>query len=123
MVALTLGLLVMIGVIQVFISTQQSAQIAGGVADAGRRPHRDGGLMSRYIRVGRIYNPSLGQRQYHLESSNQKNARGFPASGPFAVGQVVSGGENNVNGVDSIRIRYQAPTMVRLLPGPGGAGK
>lgn len=52
MVALTLGLVVMLGVIQVFISTQQSARIQ----QAASRMQEDGrmamALLSRYFRMG-----------------------------------------------------------------------
>ena len=105
MVALTLGLLVLAGVIQVFLSTQQSARIQ----QAASRMQEDGrmamALLSRYFR-------QAGYTTYPWDKGGTVwapaiNARGFPASAPFAAGQVVSGTENDVNGADRIRIRYQ----------------
>jgi type IV pilus assembly protein PilW len=105
MVALTLGLVVIIGVIQVFISTQQSARIQ----QAASRMQEDGrmamALLNRYLRLA-------GYTTHPWDKGNTTwnpaiNARGFPANATFAAGQVVRGGENDVNGVDSIRIRYQ----------------
>ena len=107
MVALTLGLLVLAGVIQVFLSTQQSARIQ----QAASRMQEDGrmamALLSRYFR-------QAGYTTYPWDKGGTVwapaiNARGFPASAPFAAGQVVSGADITANGVDtdSIRIRYQ----------------
>lgn len=105
MVALTLGLLVMVGVIQVFISTQQSARIQ----QSASRMQEDGrmamALLGRYFRLA-------GYTTYPWDKGGTLwapaiNARGFPSSGPFAASQVVSGTENDVNGADTIRIRYQ----------------
>ena len=112
MVALMLGLVVLIGVIQVFISTQQSARIQ----QAASRMQEDGrialDILNHYIRLvgystfpwdkalnisgaGAIWNPAMNQR-------------GFPANAAWPLaGQVVRGGESDVNGADSIRIRYQ----------------
>lgn len=112
MVALTLGLLVMIGVIQVFISTQQSARIQ----QAASRMQEDGriamDILNQYIRLagyaaypwdkalniggaGSTWNPAM-------------NERGFPADANWPLaGQIIRGGESDVNGADSIRIRYQ----------------
>ncbi|MBK8896044.1 MAG: PilW family protein [Candidatus Competibacteraceae bacterium] len=104
MVALTLGLVVMLGVIQVFISTQQSARIQ----QAASRMQEDGrmamALLSRYFRMG-------GYITYPWDKggtvwSTAINARGFPrVTGIFAAGQVVAGG--TINGSDAIRLRYQ----------------
>lgn len=105
MVALTLGLLVMVGVIQVFISTQQSARIQ----QSASRMQEDGrmamALLGRYFRLA-------GYTTYPWDKGGTLwapaiNARGFSASAPFAAGQVVRGTENDVNGADTIRIRYQ----------------
>jgi type IV pilus assembly protein PilW len=107
MVALLLGLLVISGVIQLFISTQQSAR----VQQAASRLQEDGRIallfLNRYIRLAgyttnpwdngeTVWNPVIGDR-------------GFAATGVFtqAVGQVLTGGDNNINNRDSIRIRYQ----------------
>ncbi|MDG4559696.1 MAG: PilW family protein [Candidatus Competibacter sp.] len=105
MVALVLGLLVVNAVIQVFLGTQQS----GRIQQAASRMQEDGrlvvDLMTRYIRLaGYVTNPwDKGDTAW----APARGERGFPASAPFAQGQVVSGGSNNINGMDSIRIRYQ----------------
>lgn len=114
MVALTLGLLVMAGVIQVFISTQQSARIQ----QAASRMQEDGrmatALISRYFRYAgyTTYPWDKGGTVWALPL----NARGFPASAAFvaggpalAAGQVVGGTDNLLNGLDAdvIRLRYQ----------------
>lgn len=109
MVALTLGLVVTIGVIQVFLGTQKSAQIQ----QAASRMQEDGriaiDLLNRYIRLaGYTTHPwSKIDPDYNNSWNPASYQRGFPANGPFALNQVVSGGDNNVFGVDSIRIRYQ----------------
>lgn len=115
MVALVLGLLVVNAVIQVFLSTQQS----GRIQQAASRMQEDGrlviDLMNRYIRLAgyvtnpwdrgdTAWNPIGGERGFAARVNNFNPPF---TSNPFAQGQVVSGGENDINGVDSIRLRYQ----------------
>lgn len=111
LVALILGLVVLGGVIQVFISTRQAVRIQQASSRMQENGRNAIALLTRYIRMGGYstfpwdkgetnWNPTQGER-------------GFPASpgdNPFARGQVVRGigatESGNINGVDSIRIRY-----------------
>lgn len=106
MVALMLGLVVIIGVIQVFLGTQQSARIQ----QAASRMQEDGriavNLLTRYIRLaGYTTNPwDKGSTAW----APARGLRGFPTSALFTKkGQVISGDTGNINGMDSIRVRYQ----------------
>jgi type IV pilus assembly protein PilW len=109
MVALTLGLVVMIGVIQVFVSTQQSARIQ----QAASRMQEDGrmamAILNQYLRLaGYTTNPWDKELVGNPSWNPAMNFRGFAANANWPLPrQVVSGGEDDVFGVDSIRIRYQ----------------
>lgn len=112
MVALTLGLVVTIGFIQVFLGTQQSARIQ----QAASRMQEDGriamDILNHYIRLAGYaaypWDKALNTSGAGSAWNPAMNERGFPADANWPLaGQIIRGGESNVNGADSIRIRYQ----------------
>ncbi len=94
MVALVLGLLILNAVIQVFLSTRQSARIQNAASQMQEDGRTAIEILNRYIRLAGYTNLPWNKNR-------------LPANGPFGLGQVVIGGDNDVNGRDSIRIRYQ----------------
>lgn len=94
MVALVLGLLILNAVIQVFLSTRQSARIQSAASQMQEDGRMAMEILNRYIRLAGY-------------TTLPWNKGLFPANGFFGLGQVVTGGDNNINSRDSIRIRYQ----------------
>ncbi|PIE83389.1 MAG: hypothetical protein CSA09_00475 [Candidatus Contendobacter odensis] len=105
MIGLVLGLLLLNAVIQVFLSTQQSARIQ----QSASRMQEDGRIamtiLNRYIRLA-------GYQSYPWNKADTGwnpalNERGFAAVAPWLEGQVILGTDGSGANPDSIRIRYQ----------------
>jgi len=111
MVALLLGLVVLGGVAQVFISTRQAVRIQQASSRMQENGRNAIALLARYIRMSGYSTFPWDKGQTNWDPTHSE--RGYPASpsdDPFAEGQVVRGigatESGNINGVDSIRIRY-----------------
>ena len=94
MVALVLSVLILNAVLQVFLSTRQSARIQNAASQMQEDGRIAVEILNRYLRLA-------GYTTFPWNKGR------FPANAPFGAGQVVIGGDNDVNGRDSIRIRYQ----------------
>ena len=105
MVALLLGLVVLGGVAQVFISTRQAVRIQQASSRMQENGRNAIALLARYIRMSGYSTFPWDKGQTNWSPTNGE--RGYPASpsnNPFAQGQVARGTgateSGNINGVD-----------------------
>lgn len=100
MVALTLGLLVTAGVIQIFISAQRSARMLETTSGMQENERLALDTLNKYIRLA-------GYKRTSWTPSNTAFPANNLGSHPLAVRAVVAGGDNDQQGADSITFRYQ----------------
>jgi type IV pilus assembly protein PilW len=102
MVALVLGLVIIAGVIQIFISTQQSARVLEATSRMQENARLAVDTLGKYIRLAGLKRDPW-----------TRHTVAFPAINPglsphaLALGAAIAGGDNDQQNADSVTIRYQ----------------